>query len=84
MNDLFRYDGKRALVVGCATGMGAAASKAVRVLGGEVHGVDYREPDYELASFTNCDLRDESQIDSMLGSLEGPFHAVFYCAGLPT
>ena len=84
MNDLFRYDGKRALVVGCATGMGAAAAKAVQVLGGEVHGVDYREPDYELASFTSCDLRDEGQIDSMLASLEGPFHAVFYCAGLPT
>ena len=84
MNDLFRYDGKRALVVGCATGMGAAAAKAVQVLGGEVHGVDYREPDYDLKSFTNCDLKDESQIDAMLSSLEGPFHAVFYCAGLPT
>ena len=29
----FRYDGKRALVVGGATGMGAAAAKIVRDLG---------------------------------------------------
>ena len=84
MKNLFSYEGKRALVVGCATGMGAATAKAVQLLGGEVHGVDYREPDYELASFANCDLRDESQIDALLASLEGPFHAVFYCAGLPT
>lgn len=83
MKNLFSYEGKRCLFVGCATGMGAAAAQAVQILGGEVHGVDYREPDYKLASFKNCDLRDESQIDSMLASLEGPFHAVFYCAGLP-
>ena len=84
MNDLFRYDGKRALLVGCATGMGAAAAKAVQALGGEVHGIDYKTPDYELDSFRTCDLRDEAQIDEALASLEGPFHAVFYCAGLPT
>jgi len=84
MDGLFSYDGKRALLVGCATGMGAAAAKAVQVLGGEVHGVDYRKPDYEMTSFMECDLRDESQIASMLAALEGPYHAVFYCAGLPT
>ena len=30
--DAFRYDGKRVLVVGGATGMGAAAAELVRVL----------------------------------------------------
>ena len=52
MDDLFRYDGKRALVVGCYSGMGAATAKIVQSLGGEVHGVDYKDPDYELAGFT--------------------------------
>jgi NAD(P)-dependent dehydrogenase (short-subunit alcohol dehydrogenase family) len=84
MENLFSYEGKRALFVGCATGMGAAAARAVEVLGGEVHGVDYRKPDQQMTSFTECDLRDESQIAAMLAALEGPFHAVFYCAGLPT
>lgn len=83
MKNLFSYEGKRTLIVGCATGMGAAAAKAVQMLGGEVHAVDYREPDYDVTSFRSCDLRDESAVDSMLASLEGPFHAVFYCAGLP-
>ena len=46
MEDRFRYDGKRVLVVGCYSGMGAAAAKVVSSLGGEVHGVDFRDPDY--------------------------------------
>jgi NAD(P)-dependent dehydrogenase (short-subunit alcohol dehydrogenase family) len=83
MNDLHRYDGQRVLVVGCFSGMGAATAKLVESLGAEVHGVDHREPDYELASFIECDLRDRSQIDALLGSLEGPVDRVFYCAGLP-
>jgi NAD(P)-dependent dehydrogenase (short-subunit alcohol dehydrogenase family) len=79
----FSYEGKRSLVVGCFSGMGESTAKIVQGLGGEVHGIDYKSPDYELASFTSCDLRDPAAIDSMLGSLQGPFHAVFYCAGLP-
>jgi NAD(P)-dependent dehydrogenase (short-subunit alcohol dehydrogenase family) len=82
--DLFRYDGKRVLVVGCATGMGASTARIVQSLGGEVHGVDYREPDAQLAGFTQCDLRDPAQVEDMLGSLTGTFDSVFYCAGLPT
>ena len=66
MDNRFRYDGKRALVVGCYSGMGAATAKIVQSLGGEVFGVDYKEPDYDLAGFTNCDLRNESQIDAAL------------------
>ena len=83
MDNMFRYDGKRALVVGCYSGMGAATAKIVQSLGGEVFGIDYREPDYELAGFTNCDLRNENEIDAALASLCGPMDRVFYCAGLP-
>jgi len=83
MEDRFRYDGKRCLVVGCYSGMGAATAKIVQSLGGEVHGIDYREPDSELASFTQCDLRDLGQIDATLSALTGPVDRLFYCAGLP-
>jgi hypothetical protein len=38
----FRYDGKRVLVVGGATGMGAAAAQTVSSLGGEVVVLDRR------------------------------------------
>lgn len=83
MENAFSYAGKRALVVGCFSGMGAATAKIVQRLGGEVHGVDYRKPDFDLTSFTECDLRDESQIDAMLGTVGSRWDAVFYCAGLP-
>ena len=83
MDNAFSYAGKRALVVGCYSGMGAATVKIVQSLGGEVHGVDYKEPDATLASFTACDLRDEAQIDAMLDAVGGDWNAVFYCAGLP-
>jgi len=83
MDNAFSYAGKRALVVGCYSGMGAATVKIVQSLGGEVHGVDYKEPDATLASFTACDLRVEAQIDAMLDAVGGDWNAVFYCAGLP-
>ena len=83
MENAFSYAGKRALVVGCYSGMGAATAEIVQVLGGEVHGIDYRSPDAALASFTECDLRDERQIDAMLTAVGVDWDAVFYCAGLP-
>ena len=73
VENLFGYEGKRVLVVGCYSGMGESTAKIVRSLGAEVHGVDFKEPAYELASFTNCDLRNQADIESMLNSLSGPF-----------
>ena len=83
MEDQFRYDGKRALVVGCFSGMGAATAKILAHLGAEVHGVDFREPDYELAGFTKCDLRNKKEVDGLIDGLKGPVDRLFYCAGLP-
>src|SRR5205807_8347451 len=67
---------------GCYSGMGAATAKIVQSLGGEVHGVDYKDPDYELAGFTKCDLRNKAEIDATISSLSGPIDRLFYCAGL--
>jgi NAD(P)-dependent dehydrogenase (short-subunit alcohol dehydrogenase family) len=41
--DAFRYDGKRVLVVGGATGMGAAAAELVQDAGAEVVVMDFAE-----------------------------------------
>ena len=83
MKDLSRYDGTRALVVGCATGMGAATADALRLLGAEVHGVDVQDADARLAGFTRCDLRDPGHVATMLDTVAGPIDSLFYCAGLP-
>ena len=41
--DKFRYDGKRVLVVGGATGMGAAGAELALALGAKVIVMDYAE-----------------------------------------
>jgi len=41
--DAFRYDGKRVLVVGGATGMGAATAELVQDAGAEVVVMDFAE-----------------------------------------
>jgi NAD(P)-dependent dehydrogenase (short-subunit alcohol dehydrogenase family) len=80
--DRSRYDGLRSVVVGCATGMGAATAAIVRLLGGEVHGVDHVQPEAELDGFTLCDLRRADAVDDLVAGL-GRVDRLFYCAGLP-
>jgi NAD(P)-dependent dehydrogenase (short-subunit alcohol dehydrogenase family) len=80
--EAFRYDGKRVLVVGGATGMGAAAAKTVGELGGEVVVLDYAPVDFPVAQAISVDLRDREAIDAALAQIDGPIHAVFSAAGV--
>ena len=82
MTDLFSYDGKRVLVVGGATGMGAAAAQIATGLGADVTVLDIVEVDYPTARSLHVDLADKASVDTALGALDGPFHAVFSCAGI--
>jgi NAD(P)-dependent dehydrogenase (short-subunit alcohol dehydrogenase family) len=77
----FRYDGKRALVVGGATGMGAAAAKIVGALGAEVTNLDYAPVAPELGHGIQVDLRDPASIDSALEQV-GHVDALFSAAGI--
>lgn len=77
----FRYDGKRVLVSGGATGMGAAVAKLVGELGGEVVVADIQPVDFPVQS-VEVDLRQQSSIDAALASVGAPIHALFSCAGV--
>jgi NAD(P)-dependent dehydrogenase (short-subunit alcohol dehydrogenase family) len=79
--DAYRYDGKRALVVGGATGMGAAVADHVRDLGGDVVVMDLANSARD-GSPIPLDLRDERSIDLALQACGGPVHALFGCAGV--
>ena len=79
--DQFRYDGKRVLVVGGATGMGAAAAALVQELGAEVVVMDFAEITLPGVKAINLDLRNEASIDAALDECGGPLHAVLSCAG---
>lgn len=78
----FRYDGKRALVVGGATGMGAATAELVQDLGAEVVVMDHAPVTLGGVKPITLDLRDKASIDSALAECGGPIHALFACAGV--
>jgi NAD(P)-dependent dehydrogenase (short-subunit alcohol dehydrogenase family) len=80
--DAFRYDGKRALVVGGATGMGAAVAELVQDLGAEVIVMDFAPVTLAGAKAIDLDLRDKASIDAALDECGGPIHAIFSCAGV--
>jgi NAD(P)-dependent dehydrogenase (short-subunit alcohol dehydrogenase family) len=80
--DAFRYDGKRALVVGGATGMGAAVAELVQDLGAEVIVMDFAPVTLAGAKAINLDLRDKASIDAAIDECGGPIHALFSCAGV--
>jgi NAD(P)-dependent dehydrogenase (short-subunit alcohol dehydrogenase family) len=81
--DRFRYDGKRCLAVGGATGMGAAAAQTVAALGGEVIVLDYAPVTYDgVKESIQVDLRDKAAVDAALAQVGGPVHALFSAAGV--
>jgi NAD(P)-dependent dehydrogenase (short-subunit alcohol dehydrogenase family) len=80
--EAFRYDGKRALVVGGATGMGAATARLVAALGGDVVVMDYAPIEYPVADAIKVDLQDRAAIDAAIDQLSGPIDALFSTAGI--
>ena len=80
--DAFRYDGKRVLVVGGATGMGAAAAELVQDAGAEVVVMDYAEVTLAGVKGIHLNLAERASIDAAVDECGGPVHAVFSCAGI--
>ena len=83
--EAFRYDGRHALVVGGATGMGAAVAKLVGDLGAEVSVIDVADVDYPVERAFKADLRDRASVDEAVAglvALGAPIDAVFSCAGV--
>lgn len=78
----YRFDGKRALVVGGASGMGAATAAQVQSLGAEVVVMDYADVVLGDAKAIQVDLRDKAAIDAALEQCGGPIDALFSCAGV--
>ena len=77
----FRYDGKRALVVGGATGMGAATAELVQGLGAEVVVMDFADVTLPGVKAIKLDLRDKAGIDAAVDECGGPIDALFSAAG---
>jgi NAD(P)-dependent dehydrogenase (short-subunit alcohol dehydrogenase family) len=78
----FRFDGKRALVVGGASGMGLAAATLLEELGASVSIADVKEPLADVGTYLPLDLRDRAAIDAFVGGLDAPIHVLLSCAGV--
>src|SRR5882762_11489495 len=78
----FRYDGKRALVVGGASGMGAAVAALVQDAGAEVVAMDFAEVTLPGAKAIHVNLADATSIDAAVDELGGHVDALFSCAGV--
>jgi NAD(P)-dependent dehydrogenase (short-subunit alcohol dehydrogenase family) len=84
VQDVLRYAGKRVIVTGAASGMGAATAQVLVDLGAEVHTIDIKQPEVTgLASFSRCDLREPAQIDDTIAKIGKVVNGLFNCAGLP-
>ena len=80
--DAFRYDGKRVLVVGGATGMGAATAELALDAGAEVVVMDFADVTLPGVKAIKLNLADKPSIDAAVAECGGPIHALFSCAGV--
>jgi NAD(P)-dependent dehydrogenase (short-subunit alcohol dehydrogenase family) len=80
--DAFRFDGKRVLVVGGATGMGAAAAELALDAGAEVVVMDYAEVKLSGIKAIHLNLAEKASIDAAVDECGGPVHALLACAGV--
>lgn len=80
--DAYSYSGKRVVVVGGATGMGAAAAELVKDGGAEVVVLDRAPVTLEGVTAIPLDLSDKASIDAAVDQVGGPIDVLLSCAGV--
>jgi len=82
IEELWRYDGRRVVVTGCASGIGAEVAQQLAGFGAEVIGLDIRPPAFDIGEFISLDLYDPASIDGAVASIGGRVDALFNVAGV--
>jgi NAD(P)-dependent dehydrogenase (short-subunit alcohol dehydrogenase family) len=82
-NDVLGYTGKRVVVTGAASGMGASTARILTELGAEVIALDIKPTQVPVARTIEVDLRDEASIDAAVAQIPDEIDGLFSCAGLP-
>jgi len=83
MLDVLGYAGKKVVITGCATGMGAAAAEILVGLGAEVHALDIGDVKAPVKQTIKTDMKSRSSIDAAIAKLPARIDALFNCAGVP-
>jgi NAD(P)-dependent dehydrogenase (short-subunit alcohol dehydrogenase family) len=82
IDELWRYDGRRAVVTGCSSGIGAHVARQLAELGANVVGLDVRHPPFDIAEFHRLDLTEPASIDRAATSIGDHVDALFNVAGV--
>jgi NAD(P)-dependent dehydrogenase (short-subunit alcohol dehydrogenase family) len=83
MANPFSYAGKRVVITGAYSGVGAALLELVVELGAEhLTVLDIKEPAGPATAFVAADLSDEQAVDAAAAQIEGPVHVLFNNAGV--
>ncbi|BBX69118.1 coniferyl-alcohol dehydrogenase [Mycolicibacterium psychrotolerans] len=84
LDELVRYDGRHAVVTGCASGIGAHVAEHLSRLGARVTGLDLRAPGDtgSLAEFVSVDLADPDSVTAAAATVDGEIDALFNVAGV--
>src|ERR1700730_15013146 len=77
IDDLWRYDGRRVVVTGCASGIGEHVARQLTELGAEVVGLDRRRPVLQLKEFHEVDLADPVSIGQAASAIGGHVGSLF-------
>jgi NAD(P)-dependent dehydrogenase (short-subunit alcohol dehydrogenase family) len=79
----FSYAGKRVVVTGAATGVGAALIEVLAELDVDhVTVLDVKQPTGPHDRYLEIDLSDEAAVDEAVKNISGPVHALFNNAGV--
>jgi len=83
MANLFGYEGKRVVITGGATGIGAALVDLLKELGApHVTVLDIKKPEADVDSYVEVNLADKDSLDSAVGQIDGPVDVLFSNAGV--
>jgi NAD(P)-dependent dehydrogenase (short-subunit alcohol dehydrogenase family) len=83
MTNPFSYAGKRVVVTGAATGVGAALLDLLAEIGGpQVTVLDVKAPSGPHTRFLETDLSDRTAVDAAIDAIDGPVDVLFNNAGV--
>ena len=74
---------KTIIVTGCSSGIGAETARMIKLLGGNVIGVDRNETSQNVDSFIQADMSGKSPIDALVQALPDGADGIANIAGVP-
>ena len=78
MKNPFSYQGKRVVITGAYSGVGAAAVELLSSLeASEIIALDIKRPEGPISRFIETNMGDAAAIDAAAAAIEGPVHVLF-------